>query len=368
MDYRILIDAMRTTHRANVSQTNTVVRSLFASVKTEADLYSSYESIDDDEIQDRNEYKYYLAIYNVINAFLEQTRFIGDADDFHNLSVEFANNEDEDYACRILEVGLRCFPENVDLLADYLAYCNETSDVDHEERKKRIEQAEEYRQKLNAIPRSSWGWRGFLFSITYLFEQIEGKAQEKLSTDSDGTLSVQDEIKSLISDYKKYIPMDERAFTLEYRLAKLSESSREKLKKILLVVANGETPVRRVPRIAFELAKLYFDEKDYPRTIEMLERCLVDGFSEKVDGEIGEVYLLLGMSKISKYYSDYQASTLLAEDDSEKKATVESIYSCFASYSNSDSHKRDILTLLKVFNIQTGVYNKYDMAANVPTD
>jgi hypothetical protein len=132
MDYRILIDTMVEMHRANVSQTHGVIKTLFRSAKEESGQYASYEFLDDDELINCNEYKYYSAIYKVVNTFLEQSRFIGVADDFHNLAVEFANNEEQDVACRILEIGIKCFPDNVDLLADYLAYCNGITDIESE--------------------------------------------------------------------------------------------------------------------------------------------------------------------------------------------------------------------------------------------
>ena len=365
MDYRILIDVMNTTHRAAVSQTHDVIKALLVSAKAEADQYSSYELLDDENARDRNEYKYYLAIYQTINTFLEQPRFVGDADDFHNLSVEFANNEDKDYACRILEIGIKCFPESVDLLADYLAYCNDISDISSEEI---TNEAEKYRCRLNSIPRQNWTWRGFLFPGIYLLEHLEGKAQHKLDKGSESTESMQSEIRNLISDYKRYLPMDERAYVLELRFMKWTGMTLEEQKKMLLQVIVGETPVKRVPRISFELAKIYFEEKDYPRVIEMLMRCLVDGFNDKFDNDIGEVYLMLGMSKISKYYSEYLSSSLYARDDPAKSEAVESIYADFAAYANSESYKRDILACLKILNLQTGVHNKYDITANVPID
>jgi hypothetical protein len=221
---------------------------------------------------------------------------------------------------------------------------------------------------LNEIPRQNWNWRGFLFSGIYLLEHLEGKTQKKINGDLQDTELKKAEIKNLILDYKRYWPTDERAILLEYRFAKFSGTAPEELTR-LLESAIHDTPVRRTLRVAFKLAKIYFDKKKYRETVELLNRCLVDGVNNNDDNDPGEMYLLLAMSKLSKYYSDHiDSGSLFAEDDSAKRETVESIYSDFAAYSNSSAQKRDVLTWLKILNLQTGVHNKFDIAANVSTD
>jgi len=362
MDYRILIEIMKTTNRALVSQTYDTIRDLFNTAKQESIQYAYDDEID---YKERLDYKHYTSIYNLANTLLEQKRFVGNANDFHNLSVEFANNNDQDYACRILEKGIMCFPTSVDLLADYLAYCNGVNTGMSDETR---EYAEKCRSSLSKIHIKKWNWRGFLFSITYLLEVYENSNQNYFSiAKTHYADSIDKEIEFLINAYKKYLPGDERAYVMEDRYLVIThDNAKEEMRKeILLPVIQGKTPVNRTTQVAFLLAKIYFDETKYSDTIDLLNSCMADINSDRPDYGINVIYNLLAFSRLSKYYYDYIETGLQADPNSSKEQEAKLIYRDFYSLSQIEPHNHQLLTLLKIFNLQTGISNDYEPEANV---
>ena len=84
-------------------------------VNTKAQVFLEYiYSMDDDAARED--------LYELIDQFLSQDQQSGDADDFHNFAVELARKDEYILACSVLDCGLKLFPKNVDLLADYLQF------------------------------------------------------------------------------------------------------------------------------------------------------------------------------------------------------------------------------------------------------
>ena len=118
------------------------------------------------------------------------------ADDYHNKAVKYSSDGNHKNAIEICKAGLERYPLNVDLISDIIKYSTELGDH---------ETAENYYAILKStIPVQRWNWRAFTFSFDY-----------KLEADPIGNEA---ECRTIIADFKKYIPHEERAYVCESEL------------------------------------------------------------------------------------------------------------------------------------------------------
>jgi len=353
MNYQTLMDIISVTKRAPVLQTHEVVKNLYHLAKKTKNI-DDFDVDESDEYKSLPSYKYYISIYKLANLFLEQSAFVGTSDDFHNLTVEFATHADYDYACKILEKGLSTFPRSVDLLADYLAYCTEICVQDDDF----IEKGNKYYKVLESIDKSEWNWRAFSFTIDFL---ISKKEKENVINNNDNT------IKNLVEEYKTRFPYDERSYIEEYRLLEKSDSDKLRCKAMLESVINGETKVKRAYRVAFKLANLYFEDKQYDEALKMVERYVIDSIDERPSSNRGIIYLLSALCKLSKFYSNHPEQNLTIDPNSSEGEFIKSIYSDFSSSKFDDTNSKydRLLPLIQILNLQTKITNDYDDDANV---
>lgn len=101
----------------------------------------------------------YFEAKEFCNAVLSDDNIIGDADDYHNFSVNYYRYDDYMSAYNIVDKGLSLYPMDVDLLADAICYgmnCNKDCN--------------DYYERIKQIPYSLWSWRAFCFVIDYLLQ------------------------------------------------------------------------------------------------------------------------------------------------------------------------------------------------------
>ena len=119
-----------------------------------------------------------------------------DSDDYHNKAVGYARRNKCREAAEICQQGLRKFPFNVDLMADTIKYSSEAGDMqtanDH------------YTALKTKVPFRCWNWRAFTFSFDYLLKA--------------DPIANADECRTIISQYKKYLPNEEKACVAESEL------------------------------------------------------------------------------------------------------------------------------------------------------
>ena len=85
--------------------------------------------------------------------------FEGSNAEFHNFVSTIVELGYYDRACEVLKEGINQYPNDTDLLADYLAFgkmCNKITECD------------KYYNILDSIPDKKKTWRAFSFSIDYL--------------------------------------------------------------------------------------------------------------------------------------------------------------------------------------------------------
>ena len=238
-----------------------------------------------------------------IHSVLKQNVVSGDADDWHNLAVDIAKREYFDLACKVLDVGLSHFPNNVDLLADYLQYgpsCGKT------------EQCKIYYDQLSKMPMVKYTWRSFHFSaswLTHLWGQSNSEEELNKLTEA---------LKTLVKQYRRYFPNSEESYLCESNIYRLTKESKEEI-KVLNQAIKRTFPT---PKCALRLADYFFEAGEYKKSLEMIQRSLRD--ANQVQQAVNESYLwfLSGLAKIS--LSQTQEAAPQPHD-------IEDIYSDFES-------------------------------------
>lgn len=119
-----------------------------------------------------------------------------DSDDYHNKAVDYARRNKCREAAEICQQGLRKFPFNVDLMADMIKYSSKAGDM---------QTANDYYTALKTkVPFRCWNWRAFTFSFDYLLKA--------------DPVANEDECRTIISQYKKFLPYEEKACVAESEL------------------------------------------------------------------------------------------------------------------------------------------------------
>lgn len=119
-----------------------------------------------------------------------------DSDDYHNKAVNRARRGRNREATDICMEGLEKFPLNVDLLADTIKYSSEAGDMQTA--------ADHYSILKKNVPFQCWNWRAFTFSFDYLLKE--------------DPIANEDECRSIVEHYKKYLPYEEKANMAESEL------------------------------------------------------------------------------------------------------------------------------------------------------
>lgn len=165
----------------------------------------------------------------------------GSADDYHNAAVGFSRRQQNERAVRVCQVGLKKWPDNIDLNADVLTYAMDAGLTDE------LEELAAALQR-NCPDRSRWNWRGFRFLFLYYIKVKPDGYEEKTKT--------------LIEEYKKYIPADERAYMCEYERYQGLGKPDEAVQALEEAVTN-----LKAPQCALTLADIYFERADYDDAI-----------------------------------------------------------------------------------------------------
>lgn len=222
----------------------------------------------------------------------------GDADDFHNYAVTFSRINDYDAACIVLEHGLKRFPQNVDLLADYLIYAPDSSSDD------RYEKCDNHFQTLKQIDMSLWTWRGFDFSIQYLIS--------KLDQSVESIAAICQELEEISNKYLELFVLDERSYFTTYLMQQRLKliAPKNKPEKNL---ENAVSLSINAPRCSLKLAEIMFDKKEYDKALQLLDKTIRDSIERSGGVPLANVYLLRFTIKASK---------LISEMDSSKKINV----------------------------------------------
>ena len=272
----------------------------------------------------------------------------GDADDFHNYAITFSRINDYDAACAILECGLKRFPKNVDLLADYLITAPDSSFDD------RYEKCDNHYQTLKQINMSLWTWRGFDFSIQYLINKLD-QSLENVTT-------ICQELNEISSKYLELFALDERSYFTTYlmqqRLNQIEHpSSPEKnLENAIVLSINA-------PRCSLKLAEIMFDKKEYDKALQLLDKTIYDSIERSGGVSLANVYLLRFAIKASRIIAAIDLSGKIDVDD-ELISKIKNAYLDYriAKKLGNDSPKINyVQQYVKIIETATGVFMDEDI-------
>jgi len=242
---------------------------------------------------------------DIAEKILNCTQIIGSSDDFYDFGIGLARLNDYEMACRIFERGLDVYTSSVDLLAGYILY---GIDCDGNRTK-----CESCYKMLRAIPDERWTWRGYSFSLQYLYTLL----QMTNPNDVERLKELNEEMVALIDLFRKKSPKDERIYIAEARLYSTSEPERE-FNTLEVAVQN----LSICPRCAYQYAVLLINRAnssdDYRKALGALKKALK--LSTDADNiNFKNVYFLQGLC----------LKELLSDEDYKNKEKIKEIYECF---------------------------------------
>lgn len=240
-------------------------------------------------------------LHAIVKDLQAQDRAIGNADDFHNYVTELVRRDEYDLACDVLEVGMKAFPYNVDLLADFIKYGINCQ---------RVEEVKHLQKVLLKIPKKRWTWRGFSFYVDYIQYLLEQPCSEKTME------KLGQEMLDIIKDYKKFFPYSEEPYITEAEMHK--KSCEPDLEEDVLKIALDTVKV--APKCSLRYADILFDRGRYKEAQPIINRAKRDSTTTQASVSDGYIYYLSALCTIA----------LVSEEEREyTKDEVEGIYNDF---------------------------------------
>lgn len=237
-------------------------------------------------------------VADIILTRILNNEILGDADDFHNIAVDFSRKNMPDVSTSICQHGINIWKDNIDLNADALTYA-----MDAGKTTKAAAIAEKL--EINCPDRSKWNWRGFKFLLNYYLTNRPDGFEKKASV--------------LIQDFKKYLPHEEKAYT--------SDASR-------LVYAGKFTDAMNVleeavsklnaPQCALTLADMYFERARYEDVIRVATLGIAYSAEPQPGIRVPYLIFLRAMAKDALYLksgrnSQEEAHAIIREYELAKK-------------------------------------------------
>ncbi|MBR3817142.1 MAG: hypothetical protein IKJ27_10520 [Clostridia bacterium] len=272
----------------------------------------------------------------IMKSLSEENKLIeGLADDFHNFSVSILRQYNNyRTALQIVELGLKNYEENTDLLADAIRYgscCGKTN------------KCKEWLSVLLKIDRTKWTWRAFSFSIEFLLSQYLSYSGKDIES-----------IIALTKEYQTYFPNDEDGWRREQEIY----SKTNHYQKSILVLEEAINRFKFCPRCWLRYADLMMDEGEYEKAAPIIEKLRRNPLSmDSVN--ISYVYYLDGLCKMTKLKHSIDYTNNIFNEE----AILEIYRLFYNSISHSDiksSIKVKIKDQVKSLEIETNIYCPYD--------
>lgn len=162
------------------------------------------------------------------------------ASQWHNDAVGLVRAGNYSRAVQMCMAGLEFFPNDVDLLADTIKYSSDCG---------KQEIAEKYYGRLLKLPRGSWNWRAYIFSLDYL--NLNAAANEAAC-------------RQLIADGKRYLPYEEKIYMCESEL----ESKLGNQEQSMAILKEALQRLPNAPQCALRLMDMQMERGLYRQVIE----------------------------------------------------------------------------------------------------
>lgn len=247
-----------------------------------------------ENIYDFGREEYYDVLVDLIDKFVHTRIINADADDFHNIAVQLSRRDEDEFAIKIIEVGLNNFPWNSDLLADYIQFgtsiCvsrDEKGRADYE----RIQNGvKECYDKITQIPQTRWTWRAYSFSIDYLADFL---ADREAPDQADVHL---EQAYKLAQSFVDQYSSDESYMSLS-KVVEKKDGQKKSLKILENALNNSELKI--APKCAMRYAEKMFTNGDFETSLKYAQRGIRDAAQTQQKVSLGYLYLLSALSKIS---------------------------------------------------------------------
>jgi len=293
------------------------------------EIVTSILDNDDEEVklENKNELKRLMAL-----CFTDdnRTKVSGAPSEYHNLAVTFGMHNKNGEACAVIDRGLKNYPHDVDLLADYLTYGSVIEG--------NFLKCNKYYSSLLNIPRERWTWRAYDFSIDFLLLSLSHKVN------SDYV-----EVEQLINEYKLKFTADEKPFIAEAKYY-CERGNRNKEEEALKVATTSNIVS---PLCSLRLAKIYFEKAEYEKADVLIERCKEYLFRNSSPSIVGQVYLLSVTCKMVLFFRSNNAQ------NNNNKTQADAIYSDYKAimYTNVRNTRayRNLSALIEIFSNKTGI-------------
>lgn len=168
----------------------------------------------------------------VIKATEENLR--GDENDYHNLAAECARHYFYDFSCKICAAGLKYFPKNIDLLADWIQYGTKIGNIDAVE--------DVPLKNLLSMDKTQWNWRAFDFTVDFYLAAGKFEEAEKIA-----------------NDFVAYCPYEERAYYCQAEVYQRRYAKEDGTQKTIAVLQRAIDKKINCPMCANKLAEILSD-------------------------------------------------------------------------------------------------------------
>ena len=335
MTYQRLMEIIKNERVITLKDVSSAIGNMIGKTTDEFDEYGEYEYEKDPRKKLRD-------LAQLIGD--EELIVRADANDYHNLAVDYARQNLFDCSLQILNRGLKTenFPLSADLLADTILYGKESG---------QHEVCESALKNLFLVDKESWGWRAYSFTIDYWLDNVtrlpKGASRNKLKKD----------IHKLADEFIKYSQREpdvtDRAYYKKAEVIKAigGEGNQEE------ILLEGYTKYSSAPQCSLRLADMMFERGNYAKVLEYLQKCTYAINDPQPDINPAYVYLLYAMSKTSKLMIDTPDGKY-----AEKKVEIEAIYRDFhtamKSFSINQTYENAAKRPIKMLEIQTGVKDR----------
>lgn len=271
----------------------------------------------------------------------EAVEIDGDADDYHNFATLYAKNRFNDFACRILDRGLKEYPKSTDLLADYLQYGVSC---------KRFDGCNRYYKRLKEISKNRWTWRAYVFSIDYMLVSQQQNLVEV----------PRNEINLLAAEFVERRNTDEQALFTQSKV--YHEYGEFNAEEDTLQKALNEHIV--APKSALRLSDIHFERGEYNKAIPLLNRAIANATQPQPPINVSYCYLLLALCKIAPLLNDKEDSLnpISTDDEYIEKRTAEIFEHAHAAIQMgglNDNLTQNLRQMIRLLELRFKVKNPY---------
>ena len=219
-----------------------------------------------------------------IADFVTTSHLVGGRDEFHNVASDLARLRRYQLACLVVEAGLKLYPHDTDLLANYLSFGVKSGND---------EKANGYYSELARLPKELYTWRSFTFTIDYL---LHCYSQEK---EEDERKKIKESVQKVLALYKERFPKEERAYIAEFEVGEAFGATDEEL---LGILKNGIAVIAVSPQCCLKFVDRSLELGNYDDAIRYAPKGLSASAQDQESVDTGYFYYAMALAMDAKWY------------------------------------------------------------------